>query len=57
MDEWGQAVGEMMGGGNNQLLQAAIQMLGQSGQGGGLAGLVQQFQKAGLTDIVNSWVG
>lgn len=39
---------------NNPLVQAIVQQLG---QGGGLAGLVQTFQKNGLADIVNSWVG
>lgn len=53
-DQLAQAVSEMTGGGgNNQLLKAATQMLGQSGQGGGLAGLVQAFQKNGTADIVN----
>ena len=58
LDTIGQAVGAMTGGGSNQnpLLQAAIQMLGQRGANSGLAGLVQDFQKNGLGEIVNSWV-
>ncbi len=58
LDQLGQAVGALTGGGSQQhpLLQAAIQMLGQQGQGKGLDGLVQAFQKNGLGDIVNSWV-
>ena len=31
-------------------------MLGQNSSVGGLAGIVQSFQKNGLGDIVNSWV-
>ncbi|TKB71918.1 MAG: DUF937 domain-containing protein [Nitrospira sp.] len=58
LDTIGQAVGAMTGGGSNQnpLLQAAIQMLSQQGANSGLAGLVQDFQKNGLGEIVNSWV-
>lgn len=40
-----------------QLLQAATQLLGKDTSIGGLAGLVQLFQKNGMGDIVNSWVG
>ena len=43
------------GGGQGDLLGAIIGMLGQ--QGGGLAGLVQKFEQAGLGDIAKSWVG
>jgi len=59
MDQLGQAVGGMMGGqsGHNQLLQAVTSLLGQNSNIGGLAGLVQAFQKNGLGEIVNSWVG
>jgi uncharacterized protein YidB (DUF937 family) len=40
------------------LLQAAIAMLTNSqGQGGGLSGLLNQFNKAGLGNIVSSWIG
>ena len=59
-DQLGQAVGGLMGGsGGNQnpLLQAAMSLLSQNSSVGGVAGLVQAFQKNGLTDIVNSWVG
>jgi uncharacterized protein YidB (DUF937 family) len=57
-DQLGQAVGAMQGGGGNQnpLLQAVTSLLGQNSSVGGLAGLVQAFQKNGLADIVNSWV-
>ncbi len=57
-DQLGQAAGGMLGGGGNQnpLLQAVTSLLGQNSSVGGLAGLVQAFQKNGLADIVNSWV-
>jgi uncharacterized protein YidB (DUF937 family) len=59
MDQLGQAVGGAMGGqtGQNPLLQAVTSLLGQNSGVGGLAGIVQAFQKNGLGDIVNSWVG
>jgi uncharacterized protein YidB (DUF937 family) len=58
MDQLGQAVGGMMGGqgGQNPLLQALMSLMGQQSSIGGLAGLVQAFQKNGLGEIVNSWV-
>ncbi len=59
MDQLGQAVGGMMGGqsGQNPLLQAITGLLGKDSGIGGLAGLVQAFQKNGLGELVNSWVG
>lgn len=39
------------------LLQAVTSLLGQNSNMGGLAGLVPAFQKNGLGDVVNSWVG
>ncbi len=58
MDQLGQAVGGMLGGqsGQNPLLQAVVGLLGKDSSIGGLAGLVQTFQKNGLGEIVNSWV-
>src|SRR3990167_1247396 len=58
VDQLGQAVGGMLSGSSNQnpLLQALTGMLGQNSSVGGLAGLVQAFQKNGLGEIVNSWV-
>jgi uncharacterized protein YidB (DUF937 family) len=58
MDQLGQAAGGMMGGqaAQNSLLQAVTSLLGQNSSVGGLAGIVQAFQKNGLGDIVNSWV-
>lgn len=48
--------------GRGDMLQAVIAMLAQppvgaGSQGGGLAGLVQQFQQGGLGDLMASWVG
>ena len=56
-------LGAVLGGGDKQKMLAGLasQLLsGQSAAPGapnGLNGLVQQFQKAGLGDLVNSWVG
>ena len=44
------------GGKNDQLLQGVTQLLGKDSSIGGLNGLIQAFQKSGLTEIVNSWV-
>lgn len=58
LDQLGQAAAGMMGSGNqNPLMQAAISLLGQNSSVGGLAGLIQSFQKNGMGEIVNSWVG
>jgi uncharacterized protein YidB (DUF937 family) len=58
MDQLGQAAGSMMGGqgAQNPLLQAVTSLLAPNSSVGGLAGLVQTFQKNGLGDIVNSWI-
>lgn len=58
MDQLGQAVGGMLGGSSNQnpLMQTLTGLLGPNSSVGGLAGLVQTFQKNGLGEIVNSWV-
>lgn len=58
MDQLGQTVGGILDGqtAQNPLLQAVTSLLGQNSSVGGLAGLVQAFQKNGLGDIVNSWV-
>lgn len=57
-------IGAVAGGGDKKQMLAglAAQLLsGQSSAPGapqqGLAGLIQQFQGAGLGDLVNSWVG
>lgn len=44
-------------GGNSALLQAAIRMLGNDAPGGGLAALVEQFERSGHGDVINSWIG
>jgi uncharacterized protein YidB (DUF937 family) len=57
-DQLGQAAAGMMGGSSqNPLVQAAIGLLGQNSSVGGIAGLIQAFQKNGVGEIVNSWVG
>lgn len=58
MDQRGQVVGGVLGqqSGQNPLLQAVTSLLGNNSSLGGLAGLVQAFQKNGLGDVVNSWV-
>ena len=58
IDQLGQTVGGMLGGqgGQNSLLQVVAGLLGKDSSIGGLAGLVQAFQKNGLGEIVNSWV-
>jgi uncharacterized protein YidB (DUF937 family) len=40
-----------------RLLQAALSMLANNGQTGGLSGLVERFQEAGLGNTVSSWIG
>ena len=42
---------------NPQLLQAIIGMLSNDGAHGGLGGLTQKFQQAGLGDAMGSWIG
>lgn len=42
---------------NPQILQAITGMLGNDGQQGGLGGLMEKFQQAGMGDVMNSWVG
>ena len=59
----GQVLGSVLGGGQQQgaqgtggaLLQIAMNLL--QNQPGGLAGLLQQFQNAGLGNAAASWVG
>lgn len=42
---------------NPQLLQAAAGLLSNNSSVGGLPGLISAFQRAGLGDVANSWVG
>ena len=56
------ALGELLGGGQGQggqadLLKLVLGLLAGNGQGGGLAGLVQSFQQAGLGEQISSWIG
>jgi uncharacterized protein YidB (DUF937 family) len=62
-------LGSMLGGGQAQpqqaggagaLVQILAGMLAQQGGGsslGGLASLAEQFQRGGLGDVMNSWIG
>ena len=56
-------IGSVMSGGGTQggnpLMQMAMQMLTEQGQGGqsGLADIVAKFQKGGLGHLADSWVG
>jgi uncharacterized protein YidB (DUF937 family) len=51
----GQVLNTGKQGGQTELINAVIGMLGNKGAGG-LAGLVEQFAGKGLGDIINSWV-
>ncbi len=42
---------------NPQMLQVITGMLGNDGQHGGLGGLMDKFQQAGMGDVLGSWVG
>jgi uncharacterized protein YidB (DUF937 family) len=39
-----------------RLLQAALSLLANNGQTGGLHGLVERFQEAGLGNLIQSWI-
>jgi uncharacterized protein YidB (DUF937 family) len=63
----GQVAGQLLGGQRaqpaaNPLMSAVLGLLSQGGgaqaqPGGGLAGLVQQFQQAGAGELIASWIG
>ena len=55
-DLLGKVTGQAGGGAEAQLLSAVTGMLGNQSSGG-LTGLVDQFTKGGLGDVVSSWVG
>lgn len=40
-----------------RLLQAALSLIANNGQSGGLHGLVERFQEAGLGNVISSWIG
>lgn len=44
-------------GGLGALLPAVIGMLANNGQGGGLGGLMEKFNQAGMGDVLQSWIG
>ena len=57
-------MGSLLGGqrqvGENPLLQMALQMLANQGNGsgtGGLGGLINAFQNAGMGEQLKSWIG
>jgi uncharacterized protein YidB (DUF937 family) len=52
----GALAGKSQEGGSSGLLGAIAEMVAGK-EGGGLGGLVQKFQAAGLGDIVSSWIG
>lgn len=56
LDEITQLAGSGTSGEHANVAGAVMEML-QSGQGGGLSGLVEAFQNKGFGDIVSSWVG
>ncbi|MBX9869563.1 MAG: YidB family protein, partial [Burkholderiaceae bacterium] len=45
------------GDAQGNLVQAALGMLSQTQNGGGLQGLIGAFQNAGLGEVIASWVG
>lgn len=40
-----------------KLLQAALSLIANNGQTGGLQGLMERFQEAGLGNVISSWIG
>ncbi|OWW20486.1 YidB family protein [Noviherbaspirillum denitrificans] len=40
-----------------KLMQAALSLLANNGQAGGVHGLVHQFNEAGLGNVIQSWIG
>lgn len=40
-----------------RLLQAALALIANNGQTGGLHGLVEKFQEAGMGNVIRSWIG
>lgn len=49
--------GAAAGGGNAELLRVVVSMLANNSQTGGLGGLVEKFQQAGLGGAIGSWIG
>ena len=44
------------GGMQGQLINVVVGMLGNDSAGGGLGGLVSQFNKSGMGDVIGSWI-
>ena len=42
---------------NPQLIQVVVGMLGNNSSQGGLGGLAEKFQQAGMGDVPGSWIG
>ena len=42
---------------NPQLIQVVVGMLGNNSNQGGLGGLAEKFQQAGMGDVLGSWIG
>ena len=42
---------------NPQMMRVLLGLLGNDGAHGGLGGLVSKFQRAGLGDVIGSWIG
>lgn len=40
-----------------KLMQAALSLLANNGQAGGIHGLIHQFNQAGLGNVIQSWIG
>lgn len=55
LDQIAGALGGQTGGGQNQIVQLAMQLL--QNHPGGLQGLIDQFARAGLGQQAASWVG
>jgi uncharacterized protein YidB (DUF937 family) len=49
--------GQQQGGALGSLLPVITGMLSNDGQQGGLGGLMEKFQQAGMSDQISSWVG
>ncbi len=59
LDQIGDLANNLLGGSQgqaNSLLNLVMQILGDSSRGG-LSGLVQNFQRNGLGDVISSWIG
>jgi uncharacterized protein YidB (DUF937 family) len=62
MNLLGNILGQVLGGGqnaggDNPLMSIVGSMLSNDGGQGGLGGLVEKFNEAGLGDVVQSWIG